>query len=71
MSLCDTRPEFGEVFMLQSACIHKMQTQTKHPVNRQKPDILGNQPQTPFSHSLLMYIYVEIVHRRVDLQRSH
>ena len=38
--------------MLQSACIHKMQTQIKPPVNRQKPDILGNQPQTPFSHSL-------------------
>ena len=38
--------------MLQSACIHKMQTQIEPPVNRQKPDILGNQPQTPFSHSL-------------------
>ena len=52
MSLSDTAPEFCEVFMLQSACIHKMQTQIKPPVNRQKPDILGNQPQTPFSHSL-------------------
>ena len=48
--ICDTRPEFCEVFMLQSACIHKMQTQIEPPVNRQKPDILGNQAQTPFSH---------------------
>ena len=35
--------------MLQSACIHKMQTQN---CEQTKPDILGNQPQTPFSHSL-------------------
>ena len=49
MSLSDTTPEFGEVFMLQSACIHKMQTQIKPPVNRQKPDILGTnlKPPTP------------------------
>ena len=49
MSLSDTRPEFGEVFMLQSACIHKMQTQIKPPVNIQKTDILGSnlKPPTP------------------------
>ena len=50
--------------MLQSACIHKMQTQIKHPVNRQKPNILGNLKPP----SLTVYnVYLSNC-RKVDLQ---
>ena len=38
--------------MLQSACIHKMQTQIKPPVNRQKQIYLGTNLKPP---SLIVY----------------